>query len=200
MCNQFTFHHQFRTKIEQTTDSILSACGSYGQRTQGSWKDRLGSTASCTTHAQCMEETSKHCVLGRNQTCSKERIKVLSNAIERHHPLRYNPSLLYPESCSDGNWSNHKRKKYMNLLERLRRFPWDMIGWRNWAQKLLDKQKSTNQPNQTLIQLKERGDPLWQNKRPVRVLRKSIHVSLLTARIPICLLNVYLKTKTQAKT
>ena len=36
MCNQFTFHHQFvidtwRTKFEQQTDSILSACGSHGQ-------------------------------------------------------------------------------------------------------------------------------------------------------------------------
>ena len=57
MCNQFTFHHQFRietgkSKFEQTTDSILSACGSHGQRTQGSWHDRLGrSTASCTVHA-----------------------------------------------------------------------------------------------------------------------------------------------------
>ena len=35
MSNQFTFHHQFRidtlrSKFEQTTDSILSACGSYG--------------------------------------------------------------------------------------------------------------------------------------------------------------------------
>ena len=29
----------------------------------------------------------------------------------------------------------------------------------------------------------EREDSLWQNKRPVRVLRKSIHVSLLTRRI-----------------
>ena len=41
MCNQFTFHHQLRidtgrTKFEQQTDSILSAFGSYGQRTQGS--------------------------------------------------------------------------------------------------------------------------------------------------------------------
>ena len=38
MCNQFTFHHQFgidtgRSKFEQQTDSILSACGSHGQRT-----------------------------------------------------------------------------------------------------------------------------------------------------------------------
>ena len=52
----------------------------------------------------------KHGVLGRYQTCSKERIKVLSDAIERHHSLQYTPSLLYPESCSDGNWRNHIRK------------------------------------------------------------------------------------------
>ena len=56
MCNQLTFHHQFRintgrSKFEQTTDGILSACGSYGQGTQQSWDDRLGSTASCTVHA-----------------------------------------------------------------------------------------------------------------------------------------------------
>ena len=36
----------------------------------------------------------KHCVLGRHQTCSKEKIKVLSDAIECHHPLQYTPSLL----------------------------------------------------------------------------------------------------------
>ena len=37
MCNQFTFHHQFgidtwRSKFEQQTDRILSACGSHGQK------------------------------------------------------------------------------------------------------------------------------------------------------------------------
>ena len=31
-----------------------------------------------------MEETSKHGVLGRHQSCSKERIEVLSDAIERN--------------------------------------------------------------------------------------------------------------------
>ena len=90
MCNQLTFHHQFRidtgkTEFEQQTDSILSAYGSYGQRTQGSGNDRLGSTALCTINAQCMEETSKHGVLGRHQSCSNEKIEVLSDAIERHH-------------------------------------------------------------------------------------------------------------------
>ena len=65
---------------------------------------------SCTVHADSVEETSKHGVLGRHQTCSKERINILSNTIERNHPLRHNPSLLYSESCSDGNWRSHIRE------------------------------------------------------------------------------------------
>ena len=52
----------------------------------------------------------KHGVLGRHQICPKDRKKVLSNAIERHHLLRYTPSLLYHQSCSDVNWRNHLRK------------------------------------------------------------------------------------------
>ena len=54
--------------------------------------DRLGSTASCTEHAQSMEETSRHGELGRHQTCSKERIEVLSDAIERQHSPRIKPT------------------------------------------------------------------------------------------------------------
>ena len=45
------FPYLIASNFEQTTDSILSACGSDGRRTQGSWHDRLGSTASCTIHA-----------------------------------------------------------------------------------------------------------------------------------------------------
>ena len=67
----------------------------------------LGSTASCTIHAQSMEETSKYGVLGRHQPCSEERIEVLSDTIERGHSSRNTPSLLYPESCSDGHWRSH---------------------------------------------------------------------------------------------
>ena len=36
--------------------------------------------------------------------------KFLSNKIERNHPLRHTPSLLYPESYYDGNWRNHVRE------------------------------------------------------------------------------------------
>ena len=173
MCNQFTLHHEFRvgsrkTKLEQRTDGILHVCRSYGQRTQGSWHDRLGSTASCTIHADNVEETSKHGVLGRFSACSTKRIEVVSDTIKRHHPLQYTPSLLYPEGYKDGNWSH---------LGRLRRFPWDMIGWRNWVQKLLDKQKVPNQPNQTQIQITiDRGDPLFAHKE------RLIHVSLVEVR------------------
>ena len=57
-----------------------------------------------------IEETSRRCVLGRHQSCSEERIEVLSDAIERHHSSRNTSSLLYPESCSDGNWRSHIRE------------------------------------------------------------------------------------------
>ena len=61
-----------------------------------------------------MEETSEHGILGRNQYCSEERIEVLSNTIERYHSSRNTPSLLYSESCSDGNWRSFIRKVYMS--------------------------------------------------------------------------------------
>ena len=104
MCNQLTHHHEFRidtgrTNFEQKTDSMLSACESHGQRTQRSWDSRPESTTSCTVHADSVEETSKHCVLGRHQSCSKERIKVLSDSIERHHSSWNTSSLLYSENC-----------------------------------------------------------------------------------------------------
>ena len=62
--------------------------------------------------AEEVEKTPGHGVLGRYQTCSEEWIKVLSDAIERHHPLQYTPSLLYPDGCQDGNWRNLCEKVY----------------------------------------------------------------------------------------
>ena len=47
--------------------------------------------------AQSMEDASKCGVLGRHQPCTEERIEVLSNTIERHHPLQYTPSLVMSE-------------------------------------------------------------------------------------------------------
>ena len=53
--------------------------------------------ASC----QKMESASRHGVLGRHTACSAERIIVLSNKVERSHPIRYTPSLLYLEGDCD---------------------------------------------------------------------------------------------------
>ena len=63
-------------------------------------------------------------------------------------------------------------------------------------------QAESSQPTQpeTQILFTDEDDLLRQNKRPVRVLRKSTQVSYLAARVPICLLNVQIKTKTQTKT
>ena len=47
---------------------------------------------------------------GRHQLCSEERVEVPSYTIERYHSSRNTPSLLYPESCSDGNWRSHIRE------------------------------------------------------------------------------------------
>ena len=44
-----------------------------------------------------MEKAPRYGVLGRFSACSTERIEVLSNKIERNHPLRYTPSLPYLE-------------------------------------------------------------------------------------------------------
>ena len=57
---------------------------------------------------------------GRHQTCSKERIEVLSDSIERDQSARNTPSLLYPESCSDGNWRVifEKVLRHLGVLQR----------------------------------------------------------------------------------
>ena len=122
--------------------------------------DRLGSTTSCTVHAYSVEETSKHGVLGRHQTCSKERTKVLSNAIERHHPLQYTPRLLYPASCLDGKWSKSYTKKFMNHLDRLRRFSLSN-DWMKELDSEVARQAEDNQPTQP------NPNPIYRTERPV---------------------------------
>ena len=51
-----------------------------------------------------VEKAPRYGVLGRYLACSTERIEVLSNKIERNHPLRYTPSFLYLESNFDEIW------------------------------------------------------------------------------------------------
>ena len=55
MCNQLTFINSGLIPGGQILSNrqtvFFLLCGSYGQGTQGSWHDRLGSTATCTVHA-----------------------------------------------------------------------------------------------------------------------------------------------------
>ena len=44
-----------------------------------------------------MEETSEHDILSRHQSCSEERIEVLSNTIERCHSSRNTPAYCIPK-------------------------------------------------------------------------------------------------------
>ena len=186
MYNQITFHHQCRIDtgrptLEQTTDSILPLCGSYGQRTQGSWRDRLGSTASCTKHAQSMEETSKYGVLGRHQPCSEEKIEVLSNTVGRDHSSRNTPSLLYPESCCDGIC----RIIYEKVCLPPR--PPPRISFKDNWMKELDSEVAGSSKDSQRIQPKsktnyqERWEP-WVSNHLVRSLRRSEKMSCLVAK------------------
>ena len=184
--------------IWATDRQFLSACGSHGQRTQGSWDDRPGSTASCTIHAQSVEETSKLGVLGRHQPCSEKGIEVLSDTIERHHSSRNTPILLYPESCSGGNWRSHIRESICVTSASSKDFleTWldERIGFRSCST-TRRRSCSTIQmflPNwtnqiQTEITI-ERGDPLFAvmkitSAQPLFDVSKSlIHVSLVKVR------------------
>ena len=72
--------------------------------------------ASCTIHTQNIKETSKHGVLRRHQTCSEERIKVLSNAMERHHFFKKHSQLLVSRQCFGWKTEKSYTKKYMRHL------------------------------------------------------------------------------------
>ena len=61
-------------------------------------------------HAKSMEETSKRGVLGRHQTCSKERIQGLSNTIERHPFFTINSQLVVSRKLFGWKLRNHMRK------------------------------------------------------------------------------------------
>ena len=75
--------------------------------------------------------------------------------IERHHPLQYTPSLLYPEGYQDGNWRNHIRKSIRVTLvsseDFVERQLDEGIGFRScWtSRKLPTKPKSNSQNRAT---------------------------------------------------
>ena len=139
-------------------------------KSQGSWWCRLECTASCTIPAQRMEETSRRRRLGRHQSCYWERIEILSDSIKCDHPSRNTSSLLYSESCEDGNWESYT-KKYTCHLGLHQRSPWNTNRKEKWVQKMLNDQKDklcnnpevSNRTNQFQSQVMiERSNPLLE--------------------------------------
>ena len=87
------------------------------KKSQGSWCDRLGSTASCTIPAQSMEKsmekTSRRSILGRHQSCYWEKDwTFLSDSIECNHPSRNtSSSLFFRKLLGWENWRSPFTKK-----------------------------------------------------------------------------------------
>ena len=67
-----------------------------------------------------VEETSNTVYWVDIKLAQQKGFKFYQNKIERNHPLRHTPSLLFPESYYggpesyyDGHWRNQKTRKYM---------------------------------------------------------------------------------------
>ena len=81
------------------------------------------------------------------QLASTKRIEVLSNKIERSHPLRYAPSWLYLDSNCDEILRNHLQESVCVTLDHRRRFPIKIIGRVIWILMLQEAVKTSNEPN-----------------------------------------------------
>ena len=105
MCGQFTLHHKFSGLIAGRQNSskdrqtvFFTSVNAMGKNHQDPieldlTKPRLASNRQkWKVHQDTVYWVDIH-------LAQRKRIEVLSNNIERSHSLRYNPSLLYPESC-----------------------------------------------------------------------------------------------------
>ena len=146
MCNQFTFHHEFkifsgRTKFEQKTDGILYSLWIPCIRTiQTQWSLIWPNHVLHLTSKTKVDSAPRYGVLGRYTACSTSRIEVLSNKFERGHPLWYTPSLLYLESNCDEIWRNH-------ISERLDAIYIPDYGIKKGASMVLDTARPKYQEN-----------------------------------------------------
>ena len=121
----------------------------------------LKSTASCTVPADSVEETSKHGVSGRYQTCSKERFKFYqtrSNAIILYDTL---PAYCIPKAV----WMETGESIY----EKVCASPWPppKISFKdNWMKELGSEVAGGGENSQTQTQPKT-TNPIVRTGRPV---------------------------------
>ena len=135
MCNQYTHHHKFRIHTRRT---FWAKDRRYCSRLWILWtrnrKIRMTltwSTASCVEKAENVEETSKHGVLGRHQTCSK--MEDLSSIKHDRTQSSFTTQSQLIVSRRLSWWLLEKTftRKYMSHFDCLRRFPLTTIGWNN---------------------------------------------------------------------
>ena len=175
MCNQLTFHHKFkidtrRTQFEQKTDGILHVCGSYEQGTQRSGCNWFVQTSFCMVQSENVEKTPRHSVLGRFTACStkKDLSSVKHDVTQSSFPIH--SQLIVSRKLLWWNLGKSYTRKYLCHLNLVQRFPFKIIGWKNWIQKSLEAVKTPNEsnPNQK-PNYREQWDP-WVSNQKVRSL------------------------------
>ena len=127
MSNQFTCHHEFRidtrrTKFEQKTDSILSACESFGQNTRilrrSTWKHRVLHGTSRqrgrNIKTRCIQSIS-NLIKGRDSS-SIRRDRTPSSFTTHSQPI-------VSRKLWRWNLENSFTRRYMRHLDFFRRFP-----------------------------------------------------------------------------
>ena len=114
-----------------------------------------------------MEETSRRGILGRHRSCDSETINILLDSIECNHPSGNTSSYCIPKVVRLKTGEVFNEKAYMSPRPPPKislRHDWTKeLGSKvdrqpegklidNQEEKLLDKQNSSNQPNQFHIQ------------------------------------------------
>ena len=147
-------------------------------------------------HLNKVERAPRYNVLGRYTACSTKRIEVLSNKIERSHPPRHTPSLLYLEKHLSWNLkkSYTRNRMCISQLDHRRRFPIKIIGcviWLLMLQEALNQEKRDNVTDPTSAWRPVRGHESTERcendqtstVRPVLVDQEEESMVLETSRI-----------------
>ena len=142
MCNQFTIHNQFGIDLEVktwATDRQYSFClwilwtKIIGIFIRSTWMHRV-MHSTCIKHGrdirtQCSGSTS---ILLWRKDSSSIRLDRTRSFFTKHFQIIVFRKLL--------GWKLEKSntRKYACHPDLLQRSPWNMIGWKNWVQKLLN--------------------------------------------------------------
>ena len=130
MCNQFTFHHQFRIdtggQILSKRQTVFFTSVDPVHREQRDPETVDLKPPRLARYLQTAWKKHQNTVYWVDIRLAQK--KALKFYQTRSNPLQYTPRLLYPEGYQDGNWRYHIRERYMRHPGRLRRFPLKTIG------------------------------------------------------------------------